>query len=147
MNANWMILPYLLNSNALIPAYFYYWFNFCFILFCQGQFPYPLHTLGEAMPQCWLGISDVLVESSHSSSVHLATIPSLLITLVALMYITGMFTWDLVKHLFCIAMILLDTDYSQLTNRVISTVEINMTFQRPNSQCCLSRNHYLTARV
>ena len=60
--------------------------------YIQGQFSCPLHILEEAMPQCWFGISDVLVESSHSGSVDLVTTPSPLITLMAIMYLTGMFT-------------------------------------------------------
>ena len=65
----------------------------CYTLVCmQGQFPCPLHSLGEAMLQYWFRILDVLVERSHSSSVHPTTTPSPLTTLVAIMYITGMFT-------------------------------------------------------
>ena len=66
--------------------------KFCYLVCIQGQFPYPLHTLEEAMLQYLLGILDVLEESSHSSSVHPATTPFPLITLVAIMYLTGMFT-------------------------------------------------------
>ena len=66
--------------------------NFCALFCTQGQFPCPLHSLGEAMPQYWFEISDVLEESSHSSSVHPVTTPSLLITLMDIMYLTGMFT-------------------------------------------------------
>ena len=61
-------------------------------LHTQGQFPYPLHTLEEAMPQYWFRISDVLVESRHSRSVDPATTPFLLITLMDIVCITGMFT-------------------------------------------------------
>ena len=57
----------------------------------QGQFPCPLHSLGEAMPQYWFGILDVPVPSSHSSSVDQATTPFLLTTLVAIVCLTGMF--------------------------------------------------------
>ena len=63
-----------------------------FYIHAQGQFPCPLHTLGEAMLQYWFKISDVLVQSSQSISVHQATTPFLLIILVALACITGMFT-------------------------------------------------------
>ena len=56
----------------------------------QGQFPSLLHTVGKAMPQYWLWILDVLVERRHSSSVDLATTLSPLITLMAIIYLTGM---------------------------------------------------------
>ena len=62
-----------------------------FAYIVQGQFPCPLDSLGEAMPQYWLGILDVLVESRHSSNVHPATTPSPLTTLMAFMYIISMF--------------------------------------------------------
>ena len=67
------------------------------LFYIQGQFPCLPHTLEEAMLQYWLGILDVLVERSHSNSVHPATTRFLLITLMAIVYITSMFTSDLVS--------------------------------------------------
>ena len=72
-----------------------------FYPYIQGQFPCPLHILEEEMPQYWFEISDVLVESSHSGSVDLVTTPSLLITLMAIMYLTGMFTAKQSSPYFC----------------------------------------------
>ena len=60
--------------------------------YIQGQFPCQLHILEEAIPQCLFRILGVLVESSHSGSVDLVTTPSPLITLITIMYLTGMFT-------------------------------------------------------
>ena len=62
----------------------------CFA-YWQGQFPCPLHSLGEAMPQYWFRILEVLEERCHSNSVHSTTIPSLLITGVDI--ITSMFSF------------------------------------------------------
>ena len=54
----------------------------------QGQFPYLLHILGEAMPQFWFGTSDVLGMRTHLMSVHPATTPFLLRTMAG-KYVTG----------------------------------------------------------
>ena len=102
---------YYQSTNCNINANFTFWgsplikciIKHCFMILpylgcirIQGQFPYPLHSLGEAMPQYWFGILDVLVESSHSRSAHPATTPFLII-LVALMYLTGKFTFYLIR--------------------------------------------------
>ena len=81
---NWSwVLDVLITDDYVRPC-FAYW---------QGQFPCPLHSLGEATPQYWFEILDVLEERSHSSNVHPATTPSLLITLEDIMYLTGMFSF------------------------------------------------------
>jgi len=86
------------NTNDFFVSVFVCWFVCLFVcflgvFFCtQGQLPYPLHTLGKAMPQYWFEILDVLVERRRSSSVDQETTPFLLIILMAIMSLTGMFT-------------------------------------------------------
>ena len=69
------------------------------------------------MPPYWFKILDVLVERRHSSSVDQATTPFPLTTLVAIMYLTGMFTFCLVFLIFVLSTILSEAQFTSFFQR------------------------------
>ena len=107
------------------------------------------------MPQYWLEILDVLEERNHSSSVHPATTPSPLTTLMAFMYLAGKFTSSQL-HISCYMWFYLITIVScnqckfifpMKFDFIISETQFTLYFQRPSSQCYLSGKHHLSAWV
>ena len=57
------------GKNSVSTFYFNYCFHINFLFSIQGQFLYPLHTLGEAMLQYWFEILDVATGREDATAV------------------------------------------------------------------------------